>query len=328
MLEPSSRRNVVLGLLALGIGAAAAHHGLRGLDAPDAPGMLDGTGRDFGNFRAIYGDPRARARFKLFLANVFHLYSEDALDALIAECVARDPRDPAVFRQLAARLYEVDETLGAFRYALPALAKQKREMAEQTVKLLGAGAKLTGYLELGSHGRYHDALRDQLRISGPIYTTALRPPTHSPEDVVDRGALGLVGTALPWNDYAPLPRDVIAAGSLDFISVYIGLHHAALHERQPYIRSLHAALSKRGKLVIRDHDVVSPELGHLVGLAHDVFNAGTKESWAWNQAERRNFYPLMQLVEMFEREGFRAQPERLLQAGDPTMNTLLCFSKA
>lgn len=298
--------------------------------AVDAAGPWDASGRDEGNFAAIYGDPARRAEFRHFLENVFHLYPVAEFGALIADCVARDPRDPAVFRQLEARLSEVTPFLGAVRYSLPALGKQKAEMAAQTKQLLGERRGFEGYLELGSHGRYYDAIAPELDVRGPIFTSAPRLPTRSPEDIVDRGALSPLGTALPWTDYAPLPfgSSGIPEGSLDLITVYIGFHHAALDRRQPLLRSLHRLLSKDGVLVVRDHDVVSPELRHLVGLAHDVFNVGTNETFRTNDEERRNFYSLAELEGMLAEAGFVAGPERLLQTGDPTKNTLLRFSKA
>lgn len=322
-----TRRRWVLGLSALGAAFAAAQLRGRLRPAPEADGAPPAGGeRDCGNFRVIYGSPELRARFRNFLDNVFHLYPTQELDELIAECVAADPRDPAVFRQLEARLAEVTPLLGSLRYALPALSKQKTVMAEQTLKLVGPQKSFRGYLEIGSHGRYLDALRSQLEISGPIFTTAPRLPGHGPEDIVDRGSVGLVGTPLPWADYAPFQG--IQPGSLALITVYIGFHHAAQGARAPFLRSIREALAPDGLLIVRDHNVVTPELDHLVGLAHDVFNAGTRESFATNNDERRHFYSIAELIQMLSEAGLVAQKERLLQEGDPTQNTLLAFTKA
>lgn len=283
---------------------------------------------DRGNFAAIYSQQAQRAEFVEFLSNVFHLYPEQELDALIADCVGVDPRDPAVYRRLVRRLGGIEPTLGLFRYSLPALSKQKNEMARQTQQLLGADFQVRGYLEIGSHGRYLHALRKKLDIEGPIFTCATDAPTHSIVDVVDRGQFTFAGQALALADYKPLAQSVVEPGSLDLITVYIGFHHAAFEARVPYLQSLARALSSRGRLVVRDHDVTSEAMSHLVGLAHDVFNAGTGESWSVNRNERRNFYSLEFLSSLLEKEGFVAQPGRLLQAGDPTENTLMAFAKA
>lgn len=324
-MNATIRRRFLLAGAGLGVSALALR-GLLGRRVVEGFDRMEVQGRDFGNFAAIYGQPELRTEFRLFLENVFHLYPAETLDALIEKCVQIDPRDPAVFRELQERLPEITPFLGSIRYSLPALKKQKSIMAEQTRALLADRRHIDGYLEIGSHGRYYDALRDSFEFTGPVFTTAPRLPTRSPEDVVDRGGLGLVGEPLRWTDYKPL--EGVNPGTLDLVSVYIGFHHAALDARAPFFRSIFQALSKEGVLVVRDHDVVSPELAHLVGLAHDVFNVGTLESFETNDSERRNFYTLTELVEMLAAEGFVTRSGRLVQAGDPTKNTLLAFSKA
>jgi len=286
------------------------------------------TGRDLGNFRAVYGDAAQRAAFRDFLTHVFHLYPEREFDALIAEVARSGAPDAEVYAAIERRLPEVAPTLGALRYSLPALAKQKHEMAGQTEQLLADVGTVEGYLEIGSHGRYLDELQERIQVRGPIYTTAPVAPTHGLIDIIDRGQFTYVGQAVPWNDYAGFDASGIEPGSLDLVTIYIGLHHATEAARVPYLQSLRALLSERGRVVIRDHDVANENMRHLVSLAHDVFNVGTHETWATNEAERRNFYSLDYLVSLFEAQGFRALPARLRQDGDPTLNTLMCFQKA
>lgn len=311
-----SRRQWLAALAALGVGCS------------ERVSSVAAGARDFGNFRAVYGDEGQRAAFRNFLTHVFHLYPEAELDALIAEIARSGGSDGEVYAALEQRLPEVTPALGAVRYSLPALAKQKREMADQTGRLLADVGSVEGYLEIGSHGRYLDELRDRVEVKGPIYTHAAVAPTHGIVDIVDRGQLGLVGRVVPWNDYAGFADSGIATGSLDLITIYIGLHHATPEARAPYLESLRSILSPRGRVVIRDHDVTTDQMRALVGLAHDVFNVGTHEPWATNEAERRNFYSLDYLVSVFEAQGFKALPARLRQEGDPTLNTLLCFEKA
>lgn len=312
-----SRRDLILATLALGAGGCGA-----------AASSVDANARDFGNFRAVYGSAEQRTAFRDFLQNVFHLYPEREFDALIAEIARAGGSDGSVYAAIEARLSEVTPFLGAFRYSLPALAKQKTEMANQTEQLLSGVGTVEGYLEIGSHGRYLDELEERVEVRGPIFTTAPLPPSYGPIDVVDRGQLGLVGQVLPWNDYAGFDGVGIEAGSLDLVTIYIGLHHATEPQRIPYLQSLRSLLSDRGRVVIRDHDVTNDAMRAMVGLAHDVFNVGTHETWATNEAERRNFYSLEYLAGLFASQGFRATPARLRQAGDPTLNTLMCFERA
>jgi hypothetical protein len=82
-----------------------------------------------------------------------------------------------------------------------------------------------------------------------------------------------------------------------------------------------------GILIVRDHNVHNEKMLRLVALAHDVFNMGTQETWKYNEAERRNFYSLDKLDSMLTSTGFKAHGRRLLQDGDPTLNTLLMYTR-
>ncbi len=326
--KPIDRRDLGVGLIANAVVAFVAT-GCQSHAAPPAPSAQEFDGkRDFGNFRFIYASDERRAAFKLFLTNVFHLFPEADFDALIASCVKRDPRDPAVYAALERGLPAIAPALGLVRFGLPTLQKQKRVMADQASTLLGDARSFDGYLELGSHGRYLDALRSKVRIGGPIFTSGFKADTSGPADIVDRGSLAHAGRAFAWSDYAPFPEADIPSGSVQLASIFIGLHHAALEARKPFLASLHRVLAPGGRILLRDHDVTNDDFAHLVGLAHDVFNVGTEEPWRTNEEERRNFYSLEFLVSMMAESGFRVSPARLLQEGDPTKNTLMLFTKA
>src|SRR5262245_39013106 len=98
-----------------------------------------------GNFAAVFGDAAARERFRSFLTNVFHLYPEAELQTLISEAASDSRDDREIYQRIAARLPEIAPTLGAFRYALPALRKQQQVMAEQTLQLLDDARRFEGY---------------------------------------------------------------------------------------------------------------------------------------------------------------------------------------
>lgn len=325
---PLDRRHALVGL----VGVATTAFLASGCRSEPSKAALDPRGfdgrRDCGNFAFIYASEERRASFRLFLANVFHLFPEVDFDALIASCVKRDPRDPAVYAALERELPSIAPALGLVRYALPTLQKQKRVMADQSAILLGEARAFQGYLELGSHGRYLDALRGKVHIEGPVFTCGFKPDGSSPAEIVDRGSLAHAGKALPWADYTPFTETDIPSGSVQLASIFIGLHHAALEARKPFLASIHRVMAPGGRILLRDHDVTSDDFAHLVGLAHDVFNVGTEEPWSTNEDERRNFYSIDFLVGMMAEAGFRVSPERLLQEGDPTKNTLLLFTKA
>jgi len=152
-------------------------------------------------------------------------------------------------------------------------------------------------------------------------------PTMGQVDVLERGQLAKLGEFVPLEDYRPIPPDAIADASVDLVTVYIGLHHIEPSGVEPFLRSIHRVLRPGGLLVVRDHDVTSPEMDAVVSLAHTVFNIGLGETWAFNQAERRHFAPVETWVERIERVGFRDLGPRLYQELDPTRNALFALEK-
>jgi hypothetical protein len=138
----------------------------------------------------------------------------------------------------------------------------------------------------------------------------------------------LPGEAIHWSDYSPISEQQIPSRALELVTVFIGLHHAKPEQRVPYAASLARILTKDGVLIVRDHDVTTESQRHLVSLAHDVFNVGTKQTWHANERERRNFYSLETLCDFMREAGLVPDGPRLVQRGDPTRNTLMAFRKA
>lgn len=279
------------------------------------------------NFRFIYGNAQYRGEFKQFLTNVFHLFPEDELHELIGRGVAEHGSDVDVYKRLQTELGDIKPLLGDLTYALPALAKQKTVMAEQSATLLDADARYEGYLEVGSNGRYLDALEERFEIVGERIFVSERAPSHSLVDILDRGQLGFGGRHVDLNDYRTAFGAGIAAASIDLATVFIGFHHCPLPLRESFIGGLGECLRPGGRLVVRDHDVRDEKMWKLVALAHDVFNMGTLESWDYNARELRHFYPLDTLDALLARHGFEADGRRLFQDGDPTLNALMVYRK-
>jgi SAM-dependent methyltransferase len=280
-----------------------------------------------GNFRYIYGNPVNRKEFRDFLTNVFHLYPEDKLHTLIEATSNRFDSDGDIYQQLQNSISDIKPLLADLTYAVPALIKQKRVMAEQTKALLPE-KRFDGYLELGSTGRYLDSLEEVLDIKGDIFYISERPATYSIPDIIDRGQLSKQGSWLSLGDYQPDIASTIPAGSLDLVTVYIGFHHCPPAQREAFIGSIRDTLKPGGSLILRDHDAHDEKMWKLVALAHDVFNMGTLESWDYNDRERRHFYPLAELDSMMTQFGFKSRGEHLRQTGDPTLNTLMLYQKA
>src|SRR3989442_7594924 len=143
-MQVFDRRTILQLLLAV---LASGTGGLSG--AEDAPS----------NFKAVYSDAKLRKRFYLFLQNVFHLYPEDPFHRLIVDVSSHHDSDDEIYRTLQKRLPEIKPLFSELTYAVPALAKQKAEMARETAELLGRVRAVKGYVEIGTPGRYVKALR-------------------------------------------------------------------------------------------------------------------------------------------------------------------------
>jgi SAM-dependent methyltransferase len=277
------------------------------------------------NFKAVYGNPQLKAAFYQFLQNVYHLYPEQRFHQLIAEVSAAGDNDRDIYRLAQTRLGEIKPVLGDVRYALPALAQQKREMAREMLGLLGPARKIDGYMEIGTTGRYISQFRSELELKGDLVLLHTDAAGYSPVDLAERGRLFKLGRFVALNDYAPVPAAQVADGSLDLISNFIGFHHSPPDHLDGFVRSLHRALRPGGRMIVRDHDVSSGDMNRMVALAHDVFNMGLGADWSLNQAEIRNFTSIAQLTAYLEQRGFKSTGKQTYQPGDPTHNALMEF---
>lgn len=279
------------------------------------------------NFKQIYSSAKLKDEFFKFFKNVFNLYPEGKIHNLITDAATKKADDKSIYLEVQSKLDDITPMFSSFRYALPALNKQKDEMARQTLELLGKGGTYNGYLEIGSSGRYLDYLEEEVHIKGERYYADGKEPGYSVTEMIDRGQVAIGATYIPMADYKTLYADIIPKESLDLITIYIGFHHCPLNLREPFISSIRDTLRAGGKLILRDHDCNTEEQKTMVALAHDVFNMGTNESWEYNSKEIRNFYSLAFICEFVEKIGFKFDKRTLFQEGDPTKNALMLFTK-
>src|SRR5688572_24153476 len=227
------------------------------------------------NFKQIYSDLELKREFFKFFKNVFNLYPEEKIHQLISDTTAIKTDDKSIYLEVQAKLEDISPMLSSFRYSLPALSKQKDEMARQTLELLGTGGTYNGYLEIGSSGRYLDYLEEEVDIEGERYYADGKEPGYSVTEMIDRGQIGIGATYIPLADYRTLYADIIPKQSLDLVTIYTGFHHCPLDLRETFIASIRNTLRTGGKLVLRDHDCDTDQQKTIVALAHDVFNMGT-----------------------------------------------------
>ncbi|MGB3395009.1 MAG: methyltransferase domain-containing protein, partial [Nitrospira sp.] len=204
------------------------------------------------NFHAVYDDLRARDRFFLFLQNVYHLYPESPFHQLIIDTTGELRSDQDIYRTLQERLTGIKPFLSEVTYGLPALKKQQAEMARQTADLLGNTRRLSGYVEIGTTGRYANGLRKLIPIDGPLYIVNDLEPGFSPNDIAERGQLTTLGEYVPMGDYDPFDGNLIPSESVDLVSNFIGFHHAPKEKRARFIESAWRVLRPGGRLVVRD----------------------------------------------------------------------------
>jgi len=278
------------------------------------------------NFRFIYNNSVYKQSFYQFLVNVFHLYPELEFHQLIDAITKRSISDQDIYIEVQSKLNEISSFIAPLKYAIPALNNQKRIIADQTQTLLHNKKNFSGYLEIGSTGRYLDALEEQFNIEDDRIFVTDKKATYSPTDMIDRGQINKAGTDILFNNYQPL-LNTLPRQSIDLVTIYIGFHHCPIHLREEFITNIRDIMRKGAYLVVRDHDVINRKMNHIVALAHDVFNLGTKESWQYNNAELRNFYSLAELDLLLTKMGFRSDGRKLFQQGDPTLNALMLYQK-
>ena len=291
----------------------------------DQPLLTDET--ETSEFLSVYGNVRSRDDFYRFLQVIYHLYPEDKFHDLIIRCCNHYRDDAEIYQALADQLPMIKTKLSDFTYALPALGKQKSEMQQQTIEILDEASEIRGYFEIGSTGRYVKKLKKSPGLVGEVYLSNDNRPDFSPPEIMERGGLAQVGNFFPLNDYEPIPQSVIADSSIDLVTCYIGLHHCPREKLANYISSIHRVLRPSGRFILRDHNAGCDQMRIFCPLVHTVFNAGLGVSWEEDRSELRLFEGVDFWVEEVCRAGFLDSGQRLLQANDPSLNTLMCFKK-
>jgi hypothetical protein len=279
------------------------------------------------SFYKIYGNIKWRDKFYLFLQNVYNLYPENEFHNLIDKACKKYATDKEIYEYIQRELPSIKPAISTIRYVLPALRKQKQEMANQTIELLGKNKVINGYAEIGSNARYLGPLEKHLKIKNPIYLIDDKEATNSIHDIVERGSLFKLGKFVSLNNYDPISADLIPSNSLDLVTCYIGLHHIPLDKLDGFLRSIHRILKDGGRFIVRDHDVNSEQMRVFVSLAHMIFNAGLGESWKTTEEELQYFTSVADLSSYIQKRGFRDSGKYILQSHDPSQNTLMQFIK-
>lgn len=278
-------------------------------------------------FHTVFDNTKPRDAFYRFLQVVFHLYPEDKFHHLIGEVTKTETSDERIYKTIQDRLPTIKPFLSELTYALPALKVQKKEMTRQMLSLLPTGTKLNGYAEIGSTGRYISDLRKHVPVSGPIYLINDVAPTYGPADIMERGQLTKLGTFIESHDFDPISVTDIPDESVDLVTCLIGLHHTRPEKLAGFLQSVRRILRPGGWFILRDHDVKNPDMATFVSLVHTVFNLGLNVSWETDQQDYKDFKSIDEWSKLVTKEGFTDAGKRLLQANDPSDNTMVIFTK-
>ncbi len=276
-------------------------------------------------FKTVFSDKVWSDKFYTFLQVIFHLYPEDKFHYLINETTKTCGTDEEIYKKIQSDLPKIKPFLSELTFALPALKKQKKEISNQVLQLLGDRKNIKGYLEIGSTGRYISELRKHISLSGQVYITNDIEPRNSIADIMERGQISKIGKFISLNYYQPITE--IETESLDLVTCHIGLHHCPNDLLDGYIKSIHRILRKGGQFIMRDHDVKTTEIATFVSLVHTVFNLGLNVSWETDQSEFKSFKSIDEWCEILTTYGFQDGGERILQDKDPSDNTLVSFTK-
>jgi ubiquinone/menaquinone biosynthesis C-methylase UbiE len=277
-------------------------------------------------FKTVMSDTAMSDKMYRFLQVIFHLYPEDKFHHLISSVTKEKNSDEEIYKAVQSGLPKIKPFLSELTLALPALKKQKQEMARQTLKLLGSKTSINGYLEVGSTGRYISELRKHISLSGNVYLTNDIAPNNFVADIFERGRIKKIGQFFNLT-YQPVSETQIPSESIDLISCNIGLHHCPLELLDGYINSIKRVLRKGGLFIMRDHDVKTPEMATFVSLVHTVFNLGLNISWETDHKEFKCFKSIEEWSKIISTYGFNDTGERILQDNDPSDNTLVAFIK-
>jgi Methyltransferase domain len=278
-------------------------------------------------FKAVFSETKWSDDFYRFLQVIFHLYPEDKFHHLIATKSKEKNTDEEIYKSVQTNLPKIKPFLSELTLALPALKKQKKEMSNQVLRLLGSKTNINGYLEIGSTGRYISDLRKHINLSGTIHITNDIEPNNSVADIFERGQLRKLGHFFNLNNYQPISQSQIEDESIDLVTCHIGLHHCPHELLEGYIKSLKRILRKGGLFIMRDHDVKTEKMATFVSLVHSVFNLGLNVTWETDSSEFKSFKSIEEWSKIICGYGFTDSGERILQDKDPSDNTLIAFTK-
>ena len=305
------------------------------------------------SYRALWRDKYMSARFRdQFLVRIFNVADNKEVMRVIGKA-AWDPQnatDLDIFRCLARHFAGAAQGAGGAMRAwkqLRQLSHQRQEIAEETCSLLAKAGKLghvRRYCSIGDHGKIVLPLRQA--IERHIGTAPADAGLTNIEDVwvlhnaeaqglpelLERGHLDPVGKYV-YFDYCADPTMGVPSGVCDLVTMHQGLHHIPVDKLPAFLREVERILRPGGVFMFREHDLRLPGGDGqapypMLDLAHSVLNALTGVSEEAEAAEVRAFRPISEWREIVQQvAGLEDCMCYEMEAGDPTVDEMLCFVK-
>lgn len=273
-----------------------------------------------------------RAECVKFLDNVLRQVSSTEFFELVDTLKQKNDAltDNALYEKLIENIYSIKSWNHSFN-VISSLKYQKRVLSEQAKTLLDGPTMVDGYVEIGTPATYLTSMKSFLTTTGPRYVVN---DMQRWTDYIQGYSLNPRNKFKPYdhfvslNDYDPISEDDIPSKSVDLVVCVIGLHHVPIEKLDAFIASIERILRPGGTLLLREHNAHTPELTSIISTAHSVYNAITAgETVEAEMSEYRNFQPLNYWITVLKQHGLQAGSERILQDGDPTLNTFMKFSK-
>lgn len=276
-------------------------------------------------FQTVYDTPEWRDKFYIFLQNIFHIAPTSEMHSILWDISHQYSTDAEIYTEIQKQLPYIKPMLADMRYGIPALSKQKSEMARQTAIHLNGIENINGYLEIGGAGRYIQPIAKIIDIKWSIYLVSDEPIDNSPVRILERGQITKYNTKKLT--YSPCDFDHIPDNSIELVTIFIGLHHCPIVQLDEFIGTITKKIKSGGHLILRDHNVETDLMHTFVAIAHDIYNAWTWASWEVNEYELRNFTSIAVWKERLQKHWYKDSEVYLLQDNDPTDNTLMHFTR-
>jgi FAD/FMN-containing dehydrogenase/SAM-dependent methyltransferase len=282
------------------------------------------------HYKNILATAKNREQFGKFLDNVLERVDKDKLYGLLDNIVTYSDTPKEIYTELLRRISEVMPSKpSGIRRIFQSLSHIKTDLSEQAVKLMDSKPtdKIDGMIEIGYPGRFIRPLKSKLNISGKMMIVN---DVESATDYIQTGFPRPYDTFVPFNDYAPLPKDKCQDNSVDLITCFIGLHHIPDHKMDGFLKSLNRVLRPGGSILLVDHDIKDQTTFDMATMAHSVYNAVMGTSLEEEMNEIRNFKPLKEWIDLLSKHGFKlskTSEKGMVRNGDPTENTMIRLVK-